>query len=63
MGQLSTILKTCPCDSWAKYVFNSMHIESRCCECFECEFVTEKVDIPDDVSEIEIEDCCFMRHN
>ena len=48
------------CESCAKFVFNAMDVKSRCCDCFDCEFVTEKVDLPYDDSEfsVEVDGCC-----
>ena len=63
MGQAANIIKAFSCDACAKFVFNGMDVKSRCCDCFDCEFVTEKVDIPDDVSElsVEVEGCCVAK--
>ena len=63
MGQAAGIIKAFSCESCSKFVFNAMTVKSRCCDCFDCEFVTEKVDIPDDVSElsVEVEGCCVAK--
>ena len=63
MGHVASIIKAFSCEACAMYVFNAMDIRSNCCDCFHCAFVTEKVDIPDDDSEIsvEIEGCCTGR--
>ena len=63
MGQAASIIRAFSCQDCAKFVFNAMDVKSRCCDCFDCEFVTEKVDIPDDVSElsVEVERCCVAK--
>ena len=68
MGEAASILKVLDCskvcDNCTKFVCNAMTFHSKCCgDCMEIDWVTEKVDIPDDVSEIsvELEDCCLLR--
>ena len=52
------------CSDCAKYVCNHMAVHSRCSDCCECDFVTEEVEIPDDVSDMEFEsDCCLFRRS
>ena len=62
-GVLPGIAEALSCQDCARYVCNSMGVKSRCCDCFDCEFVTERVDIPDDISEysVEVEGCCVAR--
>ena len=51
-------------DSCSKYVCNAMSLHSRCCNCFEFEFETDKVDLQDDSSSeysVEIVGCCHTR--
>ena len=63
MGQAASVIKALSCQDCALFVCNAMDVKSRCCDCFDCEFVTEKVDIPDDASElsVEVEGCCAAR--
>ena len=63
MGGLASVIKAFSCESCSKFVCNAMEIRSNCSDCFDCEFVTEKVDIPDDVSEysVEVQGCCLAR--
>ena len=63
MGQAASIIRAFSCEYCAKFVFNAMDVKSRCCDCFDCEFVTEKVDLPDDDSEfsVEVDGCCGAR--
>ncbi len=64
MGEAASIIRAFSCEACAKIACNAMDIRSRCCECVDCEFVTEKIDIPDDTSEysIEVEGCCVARN-
>ena len=61
MGQAASIIKAFSCEACAKFVCNAMDVKSRCCDDFE--FQTERVDLPDDISEysIEVEGCCGAR--
>ena len=63
MGEAASIIRAFSCESCAKFVFNAMDVKSRCCDCFDCQFVTEKVGLPDDGSEysVEVEGCCTAR--
>ena len=62
MGQAASILKAFSCESCAKYVCNAMDIKSKCCDCCDFEFQTDKVEVADDNSELSIEvgDCCEL---
>ncbi len=63
MGEVASVIKAFSCEACAKFVCNAMDVKSRCRTCFDCEFVTEKVDIPDDDSQysVEVEGCCAAR--
>ena len=60
---LSALNPSAICSDCSKYVLNAMSIHSQCGFC-ECDFVTEEVEIPDDISEVEFEsDCCLFRRS
>ncbi len=63
MGNVASVIRAFSCEACSKFVFNAMDVKSRCCDCFDCEFVTERVDIPDDISEysMEVQGCCVAR--
>ena len=52
---LTAINPAAICSDCAKYVCNAMTFHSKCSDCCEFDFVTEKVEIPDDLSEMEFE--------
>ena len=59
---MSALNPSAVCQTCAKFVCNAMTIHSQCGLC-ECDFATEKIEIPDDQSETEFEtDCCLFRH-
>ena len=37
-------MKASSCSDCAKYVSNSMHIQSKCSECCECDLETEEIE-------------------
>ena len=52
------------CSDCARFVCNSMRIHSQCSDCFECDFVTEEIEVPEDhhsETELEVQDCCVFR--
>ena len=47
MGQAAlSIVSALSCQDWARYVFNAMHVHTRCGEACECDFETSEVSIP-----------------
>ena len=57
MGQAALpILNALSCDSWAKFVCNTMRFHSRCMDCCEMDFETSEVSIPSSSSS---EPCCL----
>ena len=65
MGQVATVIKALSCESCAKYVCNSMHMNSKCSDCCELDFVTDEVHVNDDDDseyEVEVIGCCTARH-
>ena len=60
MGQQSSALRFLACDDWARYVFNSCKLHSKCSDC--CEFDVETLEV-EVASHSESEDanthCCF----
>ncbi len=55
MGQVANVIRAFSCEACAKFVCNAMDVRSRCCDCCDFEFTTEKVDLPDDTSEFSVE--------
>ena len=57
MGQAAlTIVNALSCQDWARYVFNAMHVHTRCGDACECDFETSEVSIPSSSSS---EPCCL----
>ena len=47
------------------YVLNDSECHSNCCECISCDCETRRIEHTSDTienDEIEISNCCFMRH-
>ena len=64
MGQFASVIKALSCADCVRYVCNSMHVNPKCSDCCELDFVTDEVHVNDDDSETEIEviGCCVARH-
>ena len=62
-NQISQIITAiCPCESCAKYVFNSCHFNSKCTDdCCIIEFETQEIEINEDEDLLEITNCCYIK--
>ena len=64
MGQaVAGIIKALSCQDCARYVCNSMDLNSKCLECCEISVHTAEVEVADSASEfsIDVEGCCAAR--
>ena len=63
MGQLASIIKAFSCEAFAKYVFNSQHCASECCDCCKVTYDTDAIDLESEGTEISIsiDNCCSVR--
>ena len=59
MGTNTSGLRFLACSDYAKYVFNSMHIRSKCSDCCEFEADTDLVSVEESESEDAVRLCCI----
>ena len=58
MGQQSSTLRDLACRDWARFVFNSCHLHSKCSSCCEFDVDTVMVEVQSSEEEQEPSHCC-----
>ena len=59
MGANGSALRFLACSDFYKYVANSCHIKSRCCECCEFQADTDMVSVTESEEEDAVRTCCL----
>ena len=59
MGANGSALRFLACRDYARYVFNSCHVKSRCCECCEFQADTDMVSVTESEEEDAVRICCI----
>ena len=58
MGQQTSMLSDLACRDWARFVFNSCHLHSKCSNCCEVDVDTDLVSVQSSEEEEEALGCC-----
>ena len=59
MGNNLSGLRFLACEDYARYVFNSMHVRSKCSDCCEFDLDTDMIEVTESESEDAIRVCCI----
>ena len=59
MGANGSALRFLACRDYARYVFNSCHVKSRCCECCDLEMDTDMVSVTESEEEDAVRIYCI----
>ena len=59
MGNNLSGLRFLACEDYARYVFNSMHVRSKCSDCCEFSADTDMVSVTESESEDAVRVCCI----
>ena len=59
MGNNLSGLGFLACEDYARYVFNSMHVRSKCSDCCEFDLDTDMIELTESESEDAVRVCCI----
>ena len=59
MGNNLSGLRFLACEDYARYVFNSMHVRSKCSDCCEFDLDTDMIEVTESESEDAVRVCCI----
>ena len=59
MGNNLSGLRFLACEDYARYVFNSMHVRSKCSDFFEFDLDTDMISVTESESEDVVRVCCI----
>ena len=59
MGNNLSGLRFLACEDYARYVFNSMHVRSKCSDCCEFDLDTDMIEVTENEFKVAVRVCCI----